>query len=94
MDTLLWQINRKPMPPKEYKEAVKALGMTRTGAGRWLGVSLRTSKRYVSGDSDIPMAVALLLRCCLANGFKPQVPAMSRKEFDYNIKPRPRPDGV
>lgn len=71
-----WQTERE-MAPKEYRDVIKRLGMSRAAAGRYLGVSARTSRRYSHGDAEIPPAQVLLLRVLLmlaSVGVKPLVP--------------------
>jgi len=71
-----WQKERE-MSPRAFKLAIKRLGMSQGGAGRYLGVSDRTAARYCAGDAAVPTASALLLRCLIANQIKPVVPSWS-----------------
>ena len=71
-----WQ-HERAMTPRAFKAAIKRLGMSQAGAGRYLGVSERTAARYCSGDADVPEASALLLRCLIANQITPAVPRWS-----------------
>jgi hypothetical protein len=57
---------QRDMSPKEYRETIKALGMSQSAAGRFLGLSARTSRRYARGQAEIPAAHVLLLRACKA----------------------------
>ena len=41
---MTWQDERM-MSPAQYRWYIKALGMSQAGAGRYLGVSERTSRR-------------------------------------------------
>lgn len=71
-----WQRERE-MAPKEYRSVIQQLGMSRAAAGRYLGVSARTSRRYAHGDAEVPPAQVLLLRALLvlaSVGIKPVVP--------------------
>jgi len=72
-----WQTERS-MTPTQYKRIIKALGMTQGGAGRFLGVSVRTAHRYCSGEAEIPTSVALLLRAMVHHGEEPAVPQWKR----------------
>lgn len=62
-----WLKQRK-MSPKQYQQALDDLGLTQVGAGEFLGVSERTARRYVSGETEVPVAVALLLRRLIMDG--------------------------
>lgn len=77
-----WQTERE-MAPKEYQNVIKQLGMSRAAAGRYLGVSARTSRRYAHGDAEIPPAQVLLLRALLvlaSVGVKPVVPHWNKDQ--------------
>jgi hypothetical protein len=69
-----WQANRT-MTPDEYLVTLHKLGLSAAAAGRYLGVSARTSRRYANGEADVPEAVVLLLRALLAYRVRPIVPA-------------------
>jgi len=68
-----WQRERR-MTPRQYKMAVKSLGMTLAGAGRFLGTSPRTACRYASGVATVPPSSVLLLRSMIHHGDQPVVP--------------------
>lgn len=67
-----WQI--RTMSPAQYKRAIEQLGLNKAQAGRFLGVSTRTSHRYFDGDTVIPPAHAMLLRVMVELGDAPIVP--------------------
>lgn len=71
-----WQI--RTMTPAQYKRAIEQLGLNKAQAGRFLGVSTRTSHRYFDGDTVIPPAHALLLWGMIAFKQDPVVPAWQR----------------
>jgi DNA-binding transcriptional regulator YiaG len=50
------------MTPKQYAEAIGNLGLSQRGAGKFLGVDERTSRKWIAGDARIPESVAKLLR--------------------------------
>ena len=50
------------MTPKQYAEAIERLGLSQRGAGKFLGVDERTSRKWIAGDARIPESVAKLLR--------------------------------
>jgi hypothetical protein len=73
-----WQLQRR-MRPDEYLAAIEYLGMNQADAGRFLGVTPRTSARYAKGDTEVPEMAALLLGLMIHAGFEPVVPKSWRK---------------
>ena len=69
-----WQ-DFRTMNASEYAEALEALGLNTASAGRFLGVSTRTSHRYLNDEAEIPEAQALLLRTFIAKRITPKVPS-------------------
>ena len=67
-----WQ--RRDMTAVQYKQTLTALGINVAQAGRFLGVSERTSHRYIRSETPIPEAHALLLRAMVELGAEPEVP--------------------
>lgn len=59
------------MTPAQYEAAIEKLGLSQRGAGRFLGVDERTSRKWVAGDSRIPESAAKLLRLMVKLGLKP-----------------------
>jgi plasmid maintenance system antidote protein VapI len=59
------------MPPKQYAEAIERLGLSQRGAGKFLGVDERTSRKWIAGDARIPESVAMLLRLMVRLKIKP-----------------------
>lgn len=49
------------MTPKQYKTALRGLGLSQGVAADLLGIDRRTSTRYACGRSPVPEAVAILL---------------------------------
>jgi transcriptional regulator with XRE-family HTH domain len=47
--------------PEQYRAALARLGWTQSSAARLLGVNLRTSQRWASGDQDVPPPAEKLL---------------------------------
>jgi DNA-binding transcriptional regulator YiaG len=76
MTELDWQ-NEREMTPAEYRRVIKSLRLNTASAGRYLGVSTRTSHRYGRGETEIPAAQVLLLRSLAAHGETPVVPKWS-----------------
>jgi transcriptional regulator with XRE-family HTH domain len=68
-----WQYERT-MTPEQYVIAFRLLGLDQAKAARVLGISERTSRRYVRGETEIPPAHALLLRAMLRYRVTPLVP--------------------
>ena len=56
------------MTDEEYRNAIAALGLQQTEAARLLGVDERTSRRWASGEREIPPPAARFLRFLLAYG--------------------------
>lgn len=50
------------MTPKQYADALERLSLSQRGAGKFLGVDERTSRKWIAGDARIPEAVGKLLR--------------------------------
>ena len=69
----VWQYDRA-LSPAAYLRAIKALGMSRIAAARYLGVSERTARRFATGEGDIPPSVVLLLGALLHYNARPVVP--------------------
>lgn len=72
-----WQ-QQRTMTPEDYVFVLKRLKLSQAAAGRYLGISARTSRRYANGDSMIPVSQVLLLRALLAGGWAPVVPRWHR----------------
>jgi len=70
--------HERSLSPAAYQRMIDKLGMSQAGAGRWLGVSERTARRMVSGDTEIPTAVVMLLHACVDYGISPIVPKKPR----------------
>jgi DNA-binding transcriptional regulator YiaG len=68
-----WQ-HERTMSPEEYAWIISRLGLDQAKLGRYLGVSERTSRRYVRGEARIPPAEVLLLRALVVFKVKPLVP--------------------
>lgn len=60
------------MTPNQYRSAIAALGLSQSGAAQFLGVSLRCSQNWASGEFVVPEAVAKLLRLMIRLGLKPE----------------------
>ena len=54
------------MTADEYSEAIEALGLSQLAAARLLGVDGRTSRRWISGERDVPEPAARFLRYLIA----------------------------
>ncbi len=60
------------MTPKQYADAIERLGLSQRGAGRFLGVDERTSRKWIAGDARIPESAAKLLRLMVRLKIKPE----------------------
>jgi len=59
------------MTPSEYRDLLATLGLTQAGAARLLGVDERTSRRWATGERDVPMPAARFLRFLLKAKISP-----------------------
>jgi len=73
-----WQ-DKRSISPREFERYVLAMGISRSAMGRFLGVSERTMRRYLSGEATIPVSVILLLRLMLELDIKPKAPKRPRR---------------
>ena len=60
------------MTPTQYAAAIATLGLSQRAAGAFLGVDERQSRRWIAGDSAIPVSVAKLLRLIIRLKLKPE----------------------
>jgi transcriptional regulator with XRE-family HTH domain len=60
------------MPADEYRDTIKRLGLTQAGAGRFLGVTEVTSRRWATGRVLVPQTVAKLLSLMVALKLTPE----------------------
>src|ERR1017187_1361118 len=58
--------HRHAMTPDEYREALLTLGLSQIAAARLLGVDARTSRRWISGERDLPPPAVRFLRYLIA----------------------------
>lgn len=56
------------MTAEEYRDLIAALGLSQVDASILLGVDERTSRRWASGEREIPAPVARFLRYLRAVG--------------------------
>lgn len=56
------------MTSLQYQAAVKKLGHTPYSVAAVLGISIRQSHRYASGEQTVAEPVAKLIRCYLVHG--------------------------
>jgi hypothetical protein len=54
------------MTADEYRHTIAALGLSQVGASVLLGVDERTSRRWATGEREIPPPVSRFLRYLLA----------------------------
>lgn len=64
------------MTPAEYRSAIEQLGLSQVAAAKLLGVDERTSRRWVSGERDVPAPAARFLQYLIA----------TRKTGDHAMK--------
>ncbi len=54
------------MTPDEYRESIEVLGLSQIAAARLLGVDARTSRRWASGEREIPPPAVRFLHYLIA----------------------------
>lgn len=59
------------MTDEEFRDALEDLGMTQIDASRFLCIGERTSRRWASGEIEVPRSVELLLKLMLAYELSP-----------------------
>lgn len=60
------------MTKDEYRAALEALGLTQAGGARLLGVDARTSRKWATGERELPPTAARFLRFLMAAQIKPE----------------------
>jgi hypothetical protein len=60
------------MTPRRYAEVIDKLGLSQVGAAKFLGYDPRTSRRWISGDMDVPKVVAMLLELMVKTKSEPE----------------------
>lgn len=71
---------QRTITPRQYDHYLELLGLSQLAAGRWLGVSARTSRRYHTGDATIPPAHAMLLQAAVRHQWQLDVPPWRKGE--------------
>lgn len=56
------------MTSDQYRNAIETLGMSQVAAAKLLGVDARTSRRWASGERDVPAPAERFLRYLIATG--------------------------
>lgn len=56
------------MSPDEYRDALSTLALTQAAGARLLGVDERTSRRWATGERDVPPPAQRFLRYLIATG--------------------------
>ena len=54
------------MTPDEYRRTIEQLGLSQVAAAKLLGVDGRTSRRWASGERDVPPPAERFLRYLIA----------------------------
>jgi len=60
------------MTADEYRTTIKRLGLTQSGAGKLIGVTEVTSRRWASGTAPVPGPVSKLFRLMVALKLTPE----------------------
>ena len=56
------------MTADEYRKAIERLGLSQVAAARLLGVDARTSRRWATGERELPGPAVRFLRYLLRSG--------------------------
>lgn len=56
------------MTADEYRDAIDKLGLSQVAAAKLLGVDDRTSRRWASGERDVPAPAQRFLQYLIATG--------------------------
>jgi len=59
------------MTPQQYTRAIKTLGLSKNGAGRFLGISPRHSHRLAAGVYVVPRNIEILLNLMVEHKISP-----------------------
>ena len=62
---------RQPRNARRYETLHTELGMTQHGAARFLGLGQRTSRRWASGEIEVPDAILMLFEIMKAKRITP-----------------------
>lgn len=54
------------MSPDEYRSTIEKLGLSQIAAAKLLGVDARTSRRWASGERDVPAPAVRFLQYLIA----------------------------
>ena len=54
------------MTPEQFRDTLGALGITQARLGRLLSLDKNTANRWATGSTEVPQAVAVLLRLVAA----------------------------
>jgi transcriptional regulator with XRE-family HTH domain len=73
-----WQ--ERSMEPTDFVITLIKLNLDQAKCARFLGISERTTRRYVRGETAIPPAHALLLRAMVRFRVTPIVPMWTREQ--------------
>jgi hypothetical protein len=68
-------------PTTEYSRAIARLGWSQIHAAKMFGIDARTSRRYASGDLQLPAVMRLTLRILVNGDFNWNVPAKNPLEL-------------
>jgi hypothetical protein len=50
----------RTFPSTRYRKLLDLIGMSQVGAARFLGIDARTSRRFASGETEVPPPIAML----------------------------------
>lgn len=71
-NSAIGEFEKENMTPNQFRAAIEAIGLSQRGAGLFLGVDERTSRRWALGEAAIPESVAKLLRLMVRLKLSPE----------------------
>lgn len=60
------------MTHEEFRAAIDKIGLSQVATARLFGAGDRTARRWASGENDVPLSVAIVLRLMLKHGITPE----------------------
>ena len=83
---------KRPMPPQELREILAELGLTRLDLEVLAGSGERAARKWAKGESEVPGAVAHLMRLLRAHPeLLPEAWAAAGMPEGQQVRPRGRP---
>lgn len=74
----------KPMSTREYRSALRQLGISQVAVGRLFGYGSRTPRRWALGEARVPIPVAVILRLMLNKELQLEVPIWNEVSHEFD----------